>query len=151
MDRIFAKPFISAFPHPDAITALATNPKRLNCLISGTVDGYVFQWDVANNRCLRRFVGHSNTIKGIAVSPDGESCISCSSDCSIKLWKIPVAPFEEGQATKDCGSVMDFPGTESYQCLDHHWEQQIFAAGSAVVEIWDASRAKPIHRFSWGP
>lgn len=33
--RVFAKPFVAAFPHEDGITCLARNPKLLNGLVSG--------------------------------------------------------------------------------------------------------------------
>lgn len=151
LNRIFAKPFLSAFAHSDAVTALATNPRRLNCLLSGGADGSLWQWDLANHRCLQRFAGHSNSVKGIAVTPDGEGCVSCSMDCSIKLWKIPVAPFEEGEMVDDCPAVMEFPGTESYRCLDHHWQKQRFATGASVVQIWDHRCTRPIQKFAWGP
>lgn len=150
LDRIFAKPFLSAFSHSDAITALCTNPKRLNCLLSGTADGTVLQWDLANHRCLQRFVGHSNSVRGIGVTPDGEACVSCSMDCSIKLWKIPVAPFEEGETLKDSPPLITFPGTEAYRCLDHHWQKRRFVTGASAVELWDHGRTHPVQKFSWG-
>ena len=150
LERIFAKPFISAFSHSDAITALAVNPRRLNCLLSGSAEGIVWQWDLANNRCLRRFVGHSGSIKGLGVTSDGEGCVSCSTDSTIKLWKISEAPFEEPEV-QECTSVMDFPGGESYRCLDHHWQKRCFATGASLVEIWDHHRSQPTQRFSWGP
>lgn len=34
LHRVFAKPFISAFPHDDGVTCLARNPKVLNGLVS---------------------------------------------------------------------------------------------------------------------
>ena len=34
MRRIFAKPFLSAFPHDDGVTCLARNPRILNSLVS---------------------------------------------------------------------------------------------------------------------
>ena len=32
--RIFAKPFIAAFPHDDGVTCLARNPRLLNGIVS---------------------------------------------------------------------------------------------------------------------
>ena len=57
LDRVFAKPFICALPHPDGITCLGRNPRRLNSLLVGTADGGLRIWDVAAQRCLRRLTG----------------------------------------------------------------------------------------------
>lgn len=150
LERIFAKPFVSAYSHSDAVTALTTNPKRLNCLVSGTADGVVWQWDLANRRCLRRFPGHSSVVKGLSITPDGDGCVSCSIDGTLKLWKIPIAPFEERETLSDVPLFAEFTGTESYRCLDHHWHKRQFLTGSSVVEVWDHRRTHAIQRFSWG-
>ena len=88
LDRVFAKPFLAALPHDDGITCLARNPRRLNSLLSGAADGDVRLWDIPARRCLRRMVGHTAAIKGISVTPDGEAAVSCSTDCTVKLWKV---------------------------------------------------------------
>ena len=88
LDRVFAKPFLAALPHDDGVTCLARNPRRLNSLLSGAADGDVRLWDIPAHRCLRRLVGHSGQVRGISVTPDGEACVTCSTDCTVKLWKV---------------------------------------------------------------
>lgn len=56
LGRVFAKPFLAAFTHDDAVTCLARNTQRLNSILSGAADGVIALWDVAGNRCLRRYV-----------------------------------------------------------------------------------------------
>ena len=34
ISRVFAKPFVAAFPHDDCVTCLARNPQHLNSLVS---------------------------------------------------------------------------------------------------------------------
>jgi WD repeat and SOF domain-containing protein 1 len=85
---MFAKPFLASLAHDDGVTCLARNPKRLNSLLSGSADGEVRLWDVAARRCLRRLVGHKAAVKGLSVTPDGEGAVSCSTDCTVKLWKV---------------------------------------------------------------
>ena len=60
LDRVFAKPFICALPHPDGITCLGRNPRRLNSLLVGSADGGLRLWDIAAQRCLRRLNGAPN-------------------------------------------------------------------------------------------
>ena len=81
---------MAALAHDDGVTCLARNPRRLNSLLSGAADGDVRLWDIPARRCLRRLVGHSGPVKGISMTPDGEACVSCSTDCTVKLWEVRV-------------------------------------------------------------
>ena len=45
LDKVFAKPFLGAMAgHKDSVTCMAKNPKQLNCLVSGSVDGGGHDW-----------------------------------------------------------------------------------------------------------
>lgn len=94
---MFAKPFVSALPHDDAVTALARSPTTLNSLVSGSADGGIRVWDLAAKRTLRRLVGHTAAVRGISYVPGGEAIVSCSSDCTVKLWKVRVLSRAEGR------------------------------------------------------
>ncbi|EFN52020.1 hypothetical protein CHLNCDRAFT_139585 [Chlorella variabilis] len=150
LDRVFAKPFLAALPHDDGITCLARNPRRLNSLLSGAADGDVRLWDIPARRCLRRMVGHTAAIKGISVTPDGEAAVSCSTDCTVKLWKVPFAPFDGGPLQEDSQPVLEFSGRHAFRSVDHHWGRAQFATAGAAVEVWDHERSEPVQTFSWG-
>lgn len=150
MDRMFAKPFIAALTHDDGITCLARNPRRLNCLLSGSADGDVRLWDVAAKRCLRRMVGHTGAVRGISVTPDGEAAVSASTDCTVKLWKVPFAPFDGAPVQEDASPVLEFSGRNAFLGIDHHWQRLQFATAGASVEVWDHSHSEPVSTFSWG-
>jgi WD40 repeat protein len=83
LERIFAKPFITSLTHSDGITCLARNPKALNSLLAGTADGGIRIWDIPAKRTLRRLEGHTGAVKGISFAPDGETCVSASTDCTV--------------------------------------------------------------------
>lgn len=51
LERMFAKPFIAALPHDEAVYCLARNPVRLNCVLAGCGDGVVRLWDIPDRRC----------------------------------------------------------------------------------------------------
>jgi hypothetical protein len=110
LERMFAKPFIAALPHGDGITALARNPKLLNSLAAGAADGEVRVWDVALKRTLRRLVGHTAAVRGISYAHDGQSAVSCSTDCTVKLWSVPAAPFEAGEIQADAEPAFSYTG-----------------------------------------
>lgn len=150
MDRMFAKPFVASFMHDDGVTCLARNPKRINCILSGSADGEVRLWDIAARRCLRRLVGHTGAVRGICVTPDGTCAISASTDCSVKMWKVPFAPFVGGPVQRDESPMMEFEGKNAFLGIDHHTQKNQFATAGAVVDLWEHDRVEPVSTFSWG-
>uniref|UniRef100_A0A7S3QLB8 Sof1-like protein domain-containing protein n=1 Tax=Dunaliella tertiolecta TaxID=3047 RepID=A0A7S3QLB8_DUNTE len=150
LDRVFAKPFIAAFPHDDGITTLARNPRSLNSIVSGAADGDIRILDIAAKRTLRRLVGHTAAVRGIAFAPDGETAVSCSTDATVKLWKVPFAPLEYGTVQQDAEPVFEFQGKHAFRGIDHHWGRNQFATAGAVVDVWDHTRSEPTHSFAWG-
>ena len=150
IERIYAKPFICALPHEDGITALCRSPLGLNSLVSGSADGCIRVWDVAQKRTLRRLLGHTSAIRGLSFAPDGETAVSCSSDCTVKLWKVPHAPFEVGTVETVSRPVMEYQGANAFRSIDHHWSRSSFATAGAQVDVWDHERTVPIHTFTWG-
>lgn len=150
LDRVFAKPFIAAFQHNDSITCLARNPIILNSLVAGSADGEIRIWDIPAQRCLRSLTGHTGIVKGIAFAPDGETCVSASTDCTVRLWKVPGAPFESGDIAEADVPVLEFQGKNAFRGLDHSWSSNKFATCGAAVDIWDHARSEPINTFTWG-
>lgn len=130
LERVFAKPFLCAFPHDDSVTSLARSPARINSIVAGCANGDVRLWDVPAKRCLRRLVGHSSAVRGIAVSPDGNSAVTCSDDCTVRLWKVPFAPSSVGPVEEDDEPVLEFQGKHGFRCCDHHWRKDLFATGA---------------------
>jgi DDB1- and CUL4-associated factor 13 len=51
LERVFAKPFVAALPHDEAVYCLARNPQRLNCVLAGCGDGVIKLWDIPERRC----------------------------------------------------------------------------------------------------
>eukprot|EP00882_Tetradesmus_deserticola_P008927 GHRQ01009417.1.p1 GENE.GHRQ01009417.1~~GHRQ01009417.1.p1 ORF type:complete len:450 (+),score=192.11 GHRQ01009417.1:122-1471(+) len=150
LQKVFAKPFIAALTHSDGITCLARNPRILNSLLAGSADGDIRIWDIPVQRTLRRLKGHTGAVKGISFAPDGETCVSCSTDCSVRLWKVPFAPLEPGPVEADEAAVFEFQGRNAFRAIDHHWRQSLFATAGAAVEVWSHERSEPVNTFSWG-
>lgn len=150
LDRVFAKPFLSSLTHSDGVTCLARNPRRLNSLLSGSADGEVRLWDVPARRCLRRFLGHTGAVRGISLTPDGEAAVTASVDCTVKLWKVPFAPFDGGPVQEDSHPILEFSGANAFLGVDHHWQRQQFVTAGAAVHLWDHARAEPVAEFTWG-
>lgn len=150
LQRVFAKPFLGSLPHADGVTCLARNPAQLNSLVSGAADGVVRLWDVAAKRCLRRLEGHTAAVRGAAIAPSGLVAVSCSTDATVRLWRLPYAPFLGGRVEETEEAVLQFQGPHGFTGIDHHWQDNVFATSGAKVDVWSHDRSQPTSSFSWG-
>ncbi|CAI5968551.1 unnamed protein product [Closterium sp. NIES-65] len=154
LDKVFAKPFMGALgSHADGVSAMARSPVRLNCVVSASMDGDVRLWDVPYKRTLCRFVGHSRAVRGVAISADGKTMLSCGDDCTVRLWQLPAPEIKElGVAGGDVEheAVATFQGKNAFRAVDHKWKGRVFATAGAQVDVWEHSRSDPISTFTWG-
>ncbi|KAG9139723.1 hypothetical protein Leryth_016660 [Lithospermum erythrorhizon] len=176
LEKIFARPFVGAMDgHIDAVSCMAKNPNHLKGIFSGSMDGDIRLWDLANRRTVHQFPGHQGAVKGLTVSTDGRVLVSCGSDCT--LWNVPTATtIEESNGSSNNSAEVsgsnilmtigvkrmftDFAAvlfclltsffTNSFWAVDHQWDGNLFATAGAQVDIWDHNRSQPINSFEWG-
>lgn len=101
-------------------------------------------------RCLRTLRGHTKAVQGLAFAPSGDVAVSCSTDCTVKVWKVPHAPFEHGNVELDAKPMADFVGQKAFLGADYQHTGDHFATCGAVVHIWDLEHSDPIQTFTWG-
>ncbi|KAF9679222.1 hypothetical protein SADUNF_Sadunf07G0117500 [Salix dunnii] len=201
LDKIFARPFIGAMDgHIDAVSCMAKNPNYLKGIFSGSMDGDIRLWDIANSTgsertggasetviafffflsCFRyyhfdvyllvttfvgfgnvievirrtvcRFPGHQGAVRGMTASTDGRTLVSCGTDCTVRLWNVPVATIMESGNLSDCSSEPQavYMGENAYWAVDHQWSGDLFATAGAQVDIWNHNRSQPVSSFKWG-
>eukprot|EP00698_Gefionella_okellyi_P006519 TRINITY_DN15854_c0_g1_i1.p1 TRINITY_DN15854_c0_g1~~TRINITY_DN15854_c0_g1_i1.p1 ORF type:complete len:441 (+),score=72.80 TRINITY_DN15854_c0_g1_i1:44-1366(+) len=141
LDKIFAKPFVAALSgHADGVYSLCRSPKQLTAMLSGSGDGEVKLWDLAQCEQVSSFKAHAGIVWGLTFSPNGQQFISCGDDTTAKLWSL--ARPSEAKTT--------FLSSSPLRSVDHHWTDALFATAGDVVAVWDQNRTEPIHTFSWG-
>ncbi|KAJ6683365.1 hypothetical protein OIU85_007089 [Salix viminalis] len=153
LDKIFARPFIGAMDgHIDAISSVAKNPNYLKGIFSASMDGDIRLWDIANRRTVCRFPGHQGAVRGLTASTDGSTLVSCGTDCTVRLWNVPVATIMESDSLSDCSSEPRavYMGENAFWAVDHQCNGDLFATAGAQVDIWNHNRSQPVNSFKWG-
>lgn len=104
LERMFAKPFVGALSgHTDSVSCSAVSHKSLVSFVSGAADGEVKVWDLAAQRQLWSVAAHKGFVRGVSVTADGGSFLSCGDDGIVKLWPLDAAP-DEDDGLIDCTS-----------------------------------------------
>lgn len=147
-DKIFAKPFLYALDaHADGVYSMATLPNSLVYMLSGAGDGEIRLWNLSNRKTVWRAKSHTGIVRGLCSDPYGEHIFSCSSDKTIKMWKIE----QDSMGGEDSITpVNSYLGQNSFSMIDHHRAKNLFATSGVQVDIWDPSRSDPVHSFAWG-
>ncbi|KAJ3687894.1 hypothetical protein LUZ61_017058 [Rhynchospora tenuis] len=149
LEKIFAKPFIGAMDgHIDAVSSMAKNPNYLKAIFSGSMDGDIRLWDLATRKTVCQFPGHQGAVKGLTSSTNGELLVSCGTDCTVRLWKVPALNFGSTVDASQPSAI--YTWKHAFRGVDHQWNTSIFATAGAQVDLWDHNRSEPINTFQWG-
>jgi WD40 repeat protein len=73
--------------HSGPVTALAGIPQNDSQLLSGSADGTVRQWNLADGKQARQ-LEHGGPVTSIAVRPDGQRLASAGTNNVVKLWSF---------------------------------------------------------------
>jgi len=73
--------------HKDVVNSIAIT-RDGKILASGTDDGLITLWDLANGKNIGTLAGHKGPVRCLAFQRGGKLLASGSSDCTIKLWNI---------------------------------------------------------------
>ncbi|KAI7862483.1 WD40-repeat-containing domain protein [Spinellus fusiger] len=141
IERLFAKPFVGALSgHIDGVYSMAKHPHILKSVISGSGDGEIRLWDLAEQQTTWKTRGHNGIVNGVCASSNTSQFLSCSTDKTVKIWN-------QSQGTEPVETYM---GKYAFTGLTHHRSDPLFATSGQAVQVWDESRSEPIHSFEWG-
>ncbi|KAI9497430.1 WD40-repeat-containing domain protein [Zychaea mexicana] len=140
LERMFAKPFVGALGgHIDGVYTMAKHPTRLTSMISGSGDGELRVWDLADQNTVWRANAHNGIVQGVCAGSDSRF-LSCSTDKTVKIW----------DTSASSEPINTYVGKYAFMSLSHHRKDPLFATAGNTVDVWDESRSEPIHEFEWG-
>mmetsp|Transcript_12170 Transcript_12170/g.18379 ORF Transcript_12170/g.18379 Transcript_12170/m.18379 type:complete len:320 (-) Transcript_12170:135-1094(-) len=97
---------------------------------------------------LRGLSGHSGAVNAIRFTSDGNYCISCSDDRSVKLWN----PHRDDPSQhSNALLIKSYSGVHGYQILDVAVTTDnakfVSGGGDKTAFLWDVSSGRVIRRF----
>lgn len=161
-NSLFSKPFIYAYDmHKDSIYSISTIPKNPTIIASGDACGEIRILDLSVKKCLYNKKIHKDTISGITTNPEGNLLFTCSIDKSIKIYDIKnllekntqIWDIDTNEYDKNTlyisKKVKTYSSDYSYNCIDHHNSEEIYACGRTAVDIFDYNYHQPINTLQW--
>ena len=113
--------------HTQPIWAVATDGTYI---VSGSEDHTVKLWNLASGACLRTLVGHSDTVRSVAVTATGATIVSGSNDRTAKLWDLTTG-----------GCVRTLEGHSHYVisvALSTCGKHIVSSSYDDTIKVWDA-------------
>ncbi|MBI3482064.1 MAG: WD40 repeat domain-containing protein, partial [Bacteroidetes bacterium] len=122
------------------------NNAALN-ILWGQSDLYLFtgqskeikMWELDSKTAVREFVGHSDVISSMRLSPDKQQLLSGSWDGSVRLWNVGTGLMERkfiGHRGAVHAAIFSTDGKNIYS-----------AGADRQIRVWDISSAKVIRTF----
>ncbi|BFZ21042.1 hypothetical protein BsWGS_24082 [Bradybaena similaris] len=137
---------VNTFQCTYQVTAVTFNDTAEQ-IISGGIDNELKVWDLRKNAILYRMRGHSDTVTGLEISPEGSYLLSNSMDNTLRIWDVrPFAPQER------CVKIMSgHQHTFEKNLLRCAWspDGSRVAAGSGdrFVYVWDTTSRRIVYKL----
>lgn len=133
------------------INAFTISPDN-KILVSGNVNGKIMLWNLQTGKLIRTLAGHGTSVLSVAISPNGQTIASTSTDDSyqtipagdtnnIKLWNVKTGKLLRSFSGHfaDVRAIAISPNGE------------LFATGggfSREVKLWDIKTGKLLNTFT---
>ncbi|KAF7255628.1 hypothetical protein EG68_07726 [Paragonimus skrjabini miyazakii] len=116
-------------------------------IFSGGIDNIVKGWDLRKLDTSMLLTGHTDTVTGLAVSPDGSFLLSNGMDNTLRVWDIrPYAPAE--RCTK---TFVGHQHTFEKNLLRCAWSADsrriTCGSGDRYVHVWDAVTRQLVYKL----
>ncbi len=130
--KLERKPF-EGDAHQSYVTSLAIAG---NFLVSGSYDGRLIWWDLAERKAVRAIAAHERWIRRVIAAPDGQRVVSVADDMQCKIWDAV-----RGDAIRTCSDhAAETP---------HHFPSMLYATAISPDGRWLATGDKVGHVAIW--
>lgn len=126
--------------HQQTINALALSPNQQQ-LVSCSNDWQVKLWEIASNKNLATFLGHSRAVKNAFSILAYQKIVSASADQTIRVWDIWTS--KELQ----CYSLRDtlLHGANFFRLAKHPHEQfAVSGLTNGIIALWDIRKKRHV-------
>eukprot|EP00899_Mesostigma_viride_P009271 jgi/Mesvir1/18345/Mv14244-RA.1 len=120
--------------HTKGVNAIRFFPKTGHLLLSASMDTKVKIWDVhGTGKCMRDYMGHTESVRDICFSNDGSRFLSASYDRKIKLWDTEMGKVINTFSNRKVPYVVKFHPDDD--------KQNVILAGCSDKKIvqWDTN------------
>ncbi|KAM7543119.1 hypothetical protein Aperf_G00000014301 [Anoplocephala perfoliata] len=116
-------------------------------IFSGGIDNIIKGWDLRKLDVAMRLNGHTDTVTGLALSPDGNFLLSNAMDNTLRVWDVrPFAPPER------CSKIL-YGHLHTYEknLLRCAWSSDgqyvTCGSGDRYVHVWDTKTRNLIYKL----
>ncbi|MFM6282015.1 MAG: WD40 repeat domain-containing protein, partial [Dolichospermum sp.] len=95
-------------------------------------------WDLQTGKEIRTLTGHSDKVRGVAMTPDRERAVSASDDYTLKLWDLDIS--KESSAIGHNNSIR-------VVILTPDSKKAVSAADDCTLKLWDLQTNQVIFSF----
>ena len=116
-----------------------------NRVFAGGLDNVIRGWDLRTDEVALELKGHSDTVTGLSLSPDGSRLLSNSMDSTLKAWDVaPFSPSERCVATFE-GHSHDFHKNLLRCSWSHDGEKVACGSADQIVHVWDVASTEELY------
>ncbi|KAK3735678.1 hypothetical protein QZH41_011999, partial [Actinostola sp. cb2023] len=102
-------------------------------------------WHLLKRECILTLTAHKGFVRGLCVAPKADSFYSVGDDKVVKHWSM-----EQALNSTNTEPVNTIIAKTMLTGIDHSWKDATFATCGQQLDIWDSTRADPIHTYTWG-
>lgn len=107
---------------------------------NGASSTLMVMWNAQTGQKVREFVGHTNVVTSVAVSPDGRTALTGSADYTLRLWDLQ-SGLELQRFTGHSGWIFDVKFTPDGQ-------RAVSVSTDTTARVWDIVPGNLIRRFT---
>lgn len=106
-----------------------------DCLLTGTLDNSIKCWNLQDESLRFRLCGHTDSVTGLSLSPDGNLLQSTAMDCTVRIWDVK--PFVPAGLSRNLLTFDNVPHGKEKNLLRGSWSHtgEFVAVGGADMFI----------------